>query len=60
MQCGTKKWKKPSGEIASDCTTPANVQKTSGSSMVILQTEWFAKNLITVIPAKAGIHTTPG
>ena len=25
----------------------------------ILQTEWFAKNFITVIPAKAGIHTTP-
>ena len=24
----------------------------------ILQTEWFAKNFITVIPAKAGIHTT--
>ena len=25
---------------------------------VILQTEWFAKNLVVVIPAKAGIHTT--
>ena len=25
----------------------------------ILQTEWFAKNSITVIPAKAGIHSEP-
>ena len=30
-------WKKPSGEIASDCTTPANVQKTSDSTMVSVQ-----------------------
>jgi hypothetical protein len=32
--------------------------RASTHRMIILQTEWFAKNLITVIPAKAGIHST--